>query len=194
MIAGLRGVLVSTSPCIVDVGGVGFEVQIPEKDRASLTTGEVSFFTYLYVREDRLHLYGFLDARDRELFVRLIEVSGIGPKIAINILGAEPSERIVSAIQTKDTAFLQKLPGLGKKTAERLAIELKDKLAHLGAATTGAARTGGEVRHEALLALVSLGLTSGAAERALEKIDWNSDDAASVEQVVRRALKDASAA
>ena len=194
MIAGLRGVLVSTSPCVVEVGGVGFEVQIPEKDRASLTTGEDSFSTYLYVREDRLHLFGFLDARDRELFVRLIEVSGIGPKIAINILGAEPSERIVRAIQNKDTSFLRKLPGLGKKTAERLTMELKDKLAHLGAATTGAVRTGGEVREEALLALVSLGLTNGAAERALEKIDWNSDDASSVESVVRRALKDASTA
>ncbi len=194
MIAGLRGVLVSTTPCVVEVGGVSFEVQIPEKDRVSLTTGEVSFFTYLYVREDRLHLYGFLDTRDRELFVRLIEVSGIGPKIAINILSAEPSERIVRAIRNKDITFLCKLPGLGKKTAERLAVELKDKLAHLGAAMIGAARTGGEVREEALLALVSLGLNSGAAERALEQIDWNSDDATSVERVVKRALKDASAA
>ena len=194
MIAGLRGVLVSTTPCVVEVGGIGFEVQIPEKDRASLTTGEVSFFTYLYVREDRLHLYGFLDARDRELFVRLIEVSGIGPKIAINVLSAEPSERIVRAIRNRDTAFLCKLPGLGKKTAERLAVELKDKLAHLGTAMTGTARTGGEVREEAFLALVSLGLTNGTAERALEQIDWNSDDATSVEKVVKRALKDASAA
>lgn len=194
MIAGLRGILVSTTPCVVEVGGVSFEVQIPEKDRVSLTTGEVSFFTYLYVREDRLHLYGFLEARDRELFVRLIEVSGIGPKIAINILSAEPSDRIVRAIRNKDITFLCKLPGLGKKTAERLAVELKDKLAHLGDVMIGAARIGGEVREEALLALVSLGLTSGAAERALEQIDWNSDDATSVETVIKRALKDANAA
>ena len=97
MIARIRGKLLSAQPeCIVDVGGVGFEVMIPERDRESLspTDQDVEFFTYLYVREDRLVLYGFLDRRDRELFTRLIDVSGVGPKLALNVLADYPAARV----------------------------------------------------------------------------------------------------
>ena len=117
MIARLRGRLVSAHPeCIVDVGGVGFELMIPEKDRETLspTDADVEFYTYMYVREDRLVLYGFLGKLDRELFTRLIDVTGIGPKLALGMLTDYPAQRIVAAIRGKDTGFLKTLPGLFK--------------------------------------------------------------------------------
>ena len=196
MISRVRGTLDSIDPvCVVSVGGVGFELQIPEKDRAALKgiTGEVSFHTYLYVREDRLTLFGFRRAEDRELFVRLIEVSGIGPKIAVRILGEHPTARIVEAVRNEDHAFLCRLPGLGRKTAERLTVELKDKLEHL-AVTEGAATTGvpPSLREEALLALTTLGMQRGVAERALEHIDWKSQDESSLASIVKQALRNAS--
>ena len=129
MIARLRGRLISAHPeCVVDVSGVGLELMISAKDRETLspTDAEVEFYTYLYVREDRLVLYGFLGKLDRELFRRLIDVSGIGPKLALGMLADYPAQRIVAAIKGKDTAFLKTLPGLGKKTSERLSMELAD--------------------------------------------------------------------
>ena len=196
MISRVRGTLESVEPvCVVSVGGVGFELQIPEKDRAELrgTSGEVFFHTYLYVREDRLTLFGFRKSEDRELFVRLIGVSGIGPKIAVRILGEHPTARIVDAVRNGDHAFLCSLPGLGRKTAERLTVELKDKLEHLvvtgGAATTGVASG---LREEAVLALTTLGMQRGVAEKALEHIDWKSQDASNLASIVKQALRNTS--
>lgn len=192
MIARIRGKLISASPtCVVDVGGVGFEVLVPERDRATLLDrpDEVSFHTYLYVREDRLELFGFLHARDRTLFRRLIDVSGIGPRTALNILGEAPGERIVRAIRDGDAVYLSKLPGIGKKTAERLTIELKDKVAELDVDVPARATGPAALREEAILALSSLGMSRGAAERALEKIDWASESASDLESVIKQALK-----
>jgi Holliday junction DNA helicase RuvA len=191
MISHLRGTLISASPaCLVEVGGVGFEVQVTEKDRGLLAQrdGEVSFHTYLYVREDRIALYGFLRGEDRGLFTRLIEVSGIGPRTALGIMAQESAERIVRAIRDEDQAFLRRLPGLGRKTAERLVVELKDKLEGLeiGAAEPASS---GSIRDEALLALTSLGMPRHAAQRALEGIDWKRADASSLETVIKEALK-----
>jgi Holliday junction DNA helicase RuvA len=191
VIARLRGRLVSAHPeCIVDVGGVGFEVMIPEKDRERLSPSDadVEFFTYLYVREDRMVLYGFLGKLDRELFMRLIDVSGIGPKLALGMLADYPAERVVAAIIGKDTAFLKSLPGLGKKTAERLSMELADKLEDI-AAPPAAPEARGELRDEVILALTSLGMTKHAAEAALAKMDWRPDDSLPIEEVVKEALK-----
>jgi Holliday junction DNA helicase RuvA len=196
MIALIRGRVISAGPaCVVDVGGVGFSLLIPEKDRERLSPadGEVTFHTYLYVREDRLNLFGFLDPLDRELFLRLIDVSGVGPKLALGALSLHPSERIVAAIQRRESSFLTTLPGLGKKTAERLCMELSEKLGDLGAATAvdpgqGAGVSGG-MREEVLLALTSLGLTRASAEVTLERMKWSPDDGTSVEEVVREALR-----
>jgi Holliday junction DNA helicase RuvA len=178
--------------CVVTVGGVGFELQIPEKDRTLLTAsgGEVAFFTYLYVREDRLTLFGFLREEDRELFLKLISVSGIGPRIALAVLAEHPAARTVRAIRSADHAFLCRVPGLGKKTAERVVVELKDKLSAMEAEaeTPGA---GSALREDAVLALASLGMPKIAAQKALEKIDWNSVDDSSLESIVREALKHA---
>ena len=195
MIAYLTGSLMSVSPaCVVKVGGVGFELQVPEKDRAAVTgeSGEVSFHTYLHVREDRLTLFGFLRPEDRELFCRLIEVSGIGPRIALNILGEHPAERIVRAVLDGDQGFLCTLPGLGRKTAERLTVELKDKLKHLeGKTGVGVPSTAMAVKEEAILALTTLGMPRANAEKALEHVDWESQDASSLSSVVKQALKQA---
>ncbi|MFQ5512394.1 MAG: Holliday junction branch migration protein RuvA [Candidatus Krumholzibacteriia bacterium] len=195
MIAYLKGLLVSAAPsCVVSVGGVGFELQIPDKDRVmvSQAQGEVSFHTYLHVREDQLTLFGFLRREDRELFTRLIEVSGVGPRIAINMLGEHPAERIVTAVMGGDHDFLRSLPGLGRKTAERLTVELKDKLKDLaGDAGAGVPSTAVAVKEEAILALTTLGMPRANAEKALEHVDWESQDASSLSSIVKQALKHA---
>jgi Holliday junction DNA helicase RuvA len=196
MIAYLQGTLMSTAPtCVVSVGGVGFELNIPEKDRTMVSqgSGEVSFHTYLHVREDRLTLFGFLKREDRELFTRLIEVSGIGPRIAINILGEHTAERVVRAVLDGDQGFLRSLPGLGRKTAERVTVELKDKLKYLDAETgTGVTSAAMTVKEEAIQALITLGMQRTNAERALEQVDWESQDASSLSSIVKQALKHAS--
>jgi len=193
MISRIRGTLLSSAPsCVVNVGGVGFEILITEKDRSLLSraSGEVSFHTYLHVREDRIALYGFLRAEDRELFTRLIDVSGIGPRTALGIMAEESAARIVGAIRKEDNGFLCRLPGLGRKTADRLILELKDKLADLEMVPTEAEPLTA-LREEAILALTSLGMPRQAAQRALERVDWSATDTSSLEAVIKEALKHA---
>jgi Holliday junction DNA helicase RuvA len=179
---------------VVDVGGVGFELQVTERDRGALmqAAGEVSFYTYMHVREDKISLFGFLSVGDRELFTRLIDVSGIGPRIALGIMSEQSADHIVRAIRAGDNAFLCRLPGLGKKTVERLVMELKDKLDDLDTvpATGGPAPA---LRDEAILALTSLGMTRMAAQQLLDKIDWADSEMMSVEAIVREALGHTSA-
>ena len=194
MIARIRGRVVAADPkCVVEVGGVGFELAIPEKDRESLSPveGETTFHTHLVVREDRLSLFGFLHRDDRELFLRLIEVSGVGPKLALALLSTHSAGRIVGAIKNGESGFLSKIPGIGRKTAERLAVELGDKLDDL-ATGVEPERPASSIRDEVILALTSLGMTRGAAEGALERMAWRPDEDTTVEDVVRRALKYAS--
>jgi Holliday junction DNA helicase RuvA len=195
MISRLKGNLLASAPvCVVDVGGVGFELQITERDRGALgrAAGEVSFFTYMHVREDKIALFGFLSADDRDFFTRLIDVSGIGPRIALGIMSEQSAENIVRAIRAGDHAFLCRLPGLGKKTAERLVMELKDKLDDV-AVETVATGPASALRDEAILALTSLGMTRMAAQQLLDKIDWTDSDMMSVEAVVKEALGHTSA-
>ncbi len=194
MISHIRGMLMSSAPsCVVSVGGMGIEVLITEKDRNLLAraSGEVSFHTYLHVREDRIALYGFLRREDRELFTRLIDVSGIGPRTALGIMAEEPAEKIVRAIRNGDHAFLCRLPGLGRRTAERLTVELKDKLDSLQTEATEGEPVAA-LRDDAVLALTSLGMPRHAAQRVLERIDWSRPDMSSLEAVIKEALKHAS--
>lgn len=193
MIASIKGTVTATRPrCIVSVGGIGLELNIPERDLDLLDEGmsEVSFYTYLYVREDRLVLYGFLRRDDRELFGKLLNVSGIGPKVALGILSTHRAGQIVTAVRRGDVATLVAVPGLGKKTADRLIMELKDKLDELDI-SDAAPEQPASVRDEAILALTALGMGRSAAERALESIDWSKLEDPSVEMVVREALKHA---
>lgn len=191
MIAQIRGRLVSAHPqCIVDVGGVGFEVMVPEKDRDSLSPddSDVLFHTYLYVREDRLNLFGFLHRADRALFLKLIDVSGVGPKLALGILSTYPARQVVAAIKGRDASFLTRLPGLGKRTAEKIVVELAGKLDGIESEEVAPAAAS-SVRDEVVLALTTLGMTRGAAESTLDKMGWRPDDGSSVEEAVKEALK-----
>ncbi len=191
MIAQLKGRLVSAHPhCIVDVGGVGFELMITEKDRETISpdAAEVQFYTYLYVREDRLNLFGFLRREDRALFLKLIGVSGVGPKLALGMLSLYPAEQVVGAIQRRDADFLKQLPGLGKKTAEKVVLELVDKLDDI-ATGEPEAPFASTVRDDVLMALTSLGMSRHSAEATLDKMKWRPDESSSVEETVKEALK-----
>jgi Holliday junction DNA helicase RuvA len=178
---------------VVEVGGIGFELSIPEKDRETLSPmeGEVTFHTHLVVREDRMSLFGFLHKVDRDLFLKLIEVSGVGPKLALAVVSTHPAARVVGAIKNGDAAFLSRIPGIGKKTADRIAMELADKLDAFESAEERKPRVLA-IREEVLLALTSLGMTRGAAEHALDRMEWNPGETPNVEEVVRRALRYAS--
>ncbi|MBI4720954.1 MAG: Holliday junction branch migration protein RuvA, partial [Chitinivibrionia bacterium] len=169
MIASVQGRILAVRPrCIVEVGGIGLELHVPERDLDFLDEGmqDAAFHTYLHVREDRLALYGFLRRDDRELFLRLIDVSGIGPKMALGILSAKPAAQIVAAIRGEEIGSLVSIPGLGRKTAERLVMELKEKLDDIAAAGAEPEHPA-SIREEAILALTALGMTKVAAERAL---------------------------
>ncbi len=189
MIARVRGRVLSVEPrCVVDVGGIGFDLAIPEKDREVLgpVEGETTFHTHLVVREDSMSLFGFLHREDRDLFLKLITVSGVGPKIGLAALSQHPAARVASAIRNGDSTFLSKIQGIGKKTAERIVIDLAGKVEEF-VGTAEPLPTSSGVRDEVLLALTSLGMTHSSAEGILDRMEWNDGDTA--EEVVRRALK-----
>ena len=169
MIAHLRGRLISKTPgqAIVEAAGVGYDVtiSIPTFSELPAAGNEVSLHIHTHVREDALALYGFLHAKDKQLFERLISVSGIGPKLAITILSGMPVDTMVSAIRSNDHATLTRIPGIGRKTAERLVVELRDKLEQFG--TPPAPRTTTPIEEDVLSALLNLGFQRAAAERAL---------------------------
>src|ERR1700704_6312962 len=138
MIAHLSGILLSKEPnaVILDVGGVGYEVNIPISTFYDLDDegSTVKLRIYTHVREDALQLYGFKTARERELFTRLISVSGIGPKLGITLLSGMSADEMIASIRTNNLARLTLIPGVGRKTAERLVVELRDKIASLSSA------------------------------------------------------------
>lgn len=169
MIAHLRGKLISKHPnqAIVDCGGVGYDVTITVPTFTDLPAcgAEVALFIHTHVREDALALFGFLRAQEKQLFERLISVSGIGPKLAITILSGMPTELMVAAIRGGDVARLTKIPGIGKKTAERMVLELRDKLEAFG--TVQEVVPVSPIEEDVLSALVNLGYQRAAAERAV---------------------------
>jgi Holliday junction DNA helicase RuvA len=171
MIAHLRGRLLSKQPqqAIVEAAGVGYDVAISVSTYTSLPAegGEVSLHIHTQVREDTLALYGFLDRNDKRIFERLITVSGVGPKLAITIQSGLPSERLVTALRAQDHATLTRIPGVGKKLAERLVVELKDKLEDMAAAAPAVAAAG-PAAEDVLSALVNLGYQRPSAQKAIE--------------------------
>jgi holliday junction DNA helicase RuvA len=173
MIAHLRGKLISKHPnqAIVEAAGVGYDVNITVTTFSDLPAqgAEVALFIHTHVREDALALYGFLRAEEKQLFEKLIGVSGIGPKLAITILSGMSAETMVAAIKGNNVAALTRIPGIGKKTAERMVLELRDKLEGFGAAAAAAAVS--PVEEDVLSALVNLGYQRAFAEKAVARLE-----------------------
>jgi len=162
MIAYIKGVLAAVGPdsVIVDVHGVGYEIQVPAVTLANLPAPgqEVQLHTHLHVREDLMQLFGFLELRQLQLFQLLLEVSGVGPRGALAALSALGVEQLAEAILGEDISLLTSIPGVGKKTAQRMVIELKDKLAKAwGYRAGGRVAEGGMALDDALEALAALG-------------------------------------
>jgi Holliday junction DNA helicase RuvA len=171
MIAHLRGRLLTKQPqqAIVEAAGVGYDVAISVSTYTSLPAegAEVALHIHTQVREDTLALYGFLDRKEKRIFERLITVSGVGPKLAITIQSGLPSDRLVTALRAQDHATLIRIPGVGKKLAERLVVELKDKLEDMAVAAPAVAAAG-PAAEDVLSALVNLGYQRPSAQKAIE--------------------------
>jgi len=169
VIAHLRGRLLFRHPgqVVVETAGVGYEltISIPTFSALPDAGAEVSLYVYTHVREDALALFGFLRAEEKRLFEKLLAVSGIGPKLAITILSGMPTENMIAAIRGNDIAQLTRIPGIGRKTAERMVLELRDKLDSF-AATPPTTPAGG-MEEDAISALVNLGYQRGIAEKAV---------------------------
>ena len=199
MIGFLRGKLVHKAPpfLVLDVQGVGYEVEAPMTTFYDLPAlnEEIKLHTHLVVREDAHILFGFAAEADRALFRTLIKVSGVGPKLALTILSGQSAEEFHRCIHDNDTAALVRLPGVGKKTAERLVIEMRDRLPDLvesgstGMANTGAATPSiGNPRQEAVSALCSLGYKPLDASKMVQNI---SAEGKTCEDIIRLALQGA---
>src|SRR5215472_3202924 len=202
MIAHLSGTLLSkqATSVILDCGGVGYEVNIPLSTFYELEElgARVQLRIYTHVREDALQLYGFKTSRERELFLRLISVSGIGPKLGITLLSGMNADEMIASIRNNNLARLTLIPGVGRKTAERLVMELRDKIAALSSPEieeqfgAGAAAAGGvredAAKADALSALVNLGYQRSAAEKAITAVLDEGGDT-SVESILRRSLR-----
>src|ERR1700722_8588096 len=171
MIAHLRGKLIARHPnqVIVDAMGVGYDVTIsvPTFSELPPAGGEVALHIHTHVREDQIALYGFQRAEEKHLFEKLISVSGIGPKLAITILSGMPADEMTAAIRGNDVARLTKIPGIGRKTAERMVLELRDKLPPSQTGETPAAPAMTAIEEDVISALINLGYQRPAAERAL---------------------------
>ena len=193
MIGYLRGTVASLKPdtCLLDVNGVGYRVYISDATRRDLAKGkEAQLFTYLSVREDALQLYGFRTEQEYDMFLALIGISGIGPKVALGILSSITISRLAAAITNQQTSVLTKLPGIGKKSAERLILELKDKLSFAGAqdeqlTLTSDVPVGDDILSQTSAALESLGYTSGEIAAVLPKLSGTEDVQAALKQALK---------
>lgn len=189
MIAQLQGRLIEKYPTelVIDCAGVGYEVKISLNTFAALGNEEqIKIFTKLIIREDAHLLYGFHAKEEREMFSHLISVSGIGPNTAMIMLSSMVPEDIAKAIQTEDVVTIQKIKGIGAKTAQRVIIDLKGKVVKLSEQAQNLFSANNTNRFDALTALVSLGFDKKAAEKAIERIDTGQ---AAVEVLIKEALK-----
>jgi holliday junction DNA helicase RuvA len=188
MISRLRGKPVARRPdgLVLDVNGVGYLIAAtPSALRRADDAEEVSIETYLHVREDALQLYGFADASERELFEHLLSVSGVGPKVALAIVSGSSAHELRRAIVLEDTGRFEAIPGIGKKTAQRVVLELKEKLG--SAADAPEPSASGSNHLAAREALVELGYSIVEAERALAEVDSQLAPEERVRQALRRA-------
>ena len=194
MIARLHGTLVEASlsqEIIIDVNGVGYEVLLPASSftRLPRTGEELTLLIHTVVREDAIILFGFLTPQEKDLFKILINVSGVGGKLANSILGAMPVESFCTAIQTKNSALLSKIPGIGKRTAERLTVELSGKLDNFDIAVAEISAKDQSLLNDTMQALAQLGFKKEHCHTVItELIAENSDKDLSVESLLRMAL------
>ncbi|MDI6802361.1 MAG: Holliday junction branch migration protein RuvA [Bacteroidota bacterium] len=194
MLSYLTGKLTYKTPTeiVIDVNGVGYSLNISltTYEQLSSANDQVKVFTYLHVREDALLLFGFSSESEREMFKLLISVSGIGPKIAQGMLSGMTADELKSAIQTGDIAALTSLQGVGRKTAERLLLELRDKIGKAEIELPSFPATSPQIktRNDALNALISLGYNRNTAENAIREVLKENKDL-SVEELIRQALR-----
>ena len=179
MIGSLRGKLADKRPnqVLLDVGGVGYQVQIPLSTFAALGAlhDETTLLIHTHVREDQFNLFGFFTAREKQCFELLISASGVGPSLALKILSGMGIEELVPAIRKGDLAQLVRIPGVGRKTAERMVVELRDKLAAVDVRETGKPATRSQLESDVASALVNLGYDERSVERAIEKVRTSGD-------------------
>ena len=200
MIAQLSGKLIYKQPntVIIDVGGVGYDVTIPVSTFYELGEpgADVSLRIHTHVREDAIQLFGFWTAREKELFLKLTSVSGVGPKLGITMLSGMPAGELITAITSNDLVRLTSIPGVGRKTAERVVVELRDKLAVISleareadrAASRELAPGEAEVRDDTVSALMALGYPKAIAERAVS-FALREQGERTIEAVLKRALR-----
>jgi Holliday junction DNA helicase RuvA len=195
MIAHLSGRLLGKQPnqVIVDVNGVGYEVNIPIS--TFYEVGEVGHAVqlqiYTHVREDTIALYGFKTSKEKMVFEHLTSISGIGPRLGITILSGMPVDELVFAIRQSNLARLTSIPGVGKKTAERLVVELRDKLSKFAAAveTSSAIEPVSQQQEDVISALVNLGYAKPAAEKAVQSVISSANGEPAFEELLRKALQ-----
>ncbi len=190
MIASLKGIVQSKKPTglIIDVSGVGYHVNIPLCSLADIPDpGNAAFLhTYTHVREDSLQLFGFLSEEERGVFTTLLGISGVGPKLGLAILSGMSVQKFVQSVQSEDISMLSTIPGLGKKTASRLVLELKGKLPSLGDDGKETSQ-GSSVSEDAISALINLGYKRPLSEKAVGlAVDGGSE---SIEDMIKEALK-----
>jgi Holliday junction DNA helicase RuvA len=193
MISQIRGRLANKSPgeIIVDCNGVGYGIRVPLSTFYELPEleAEVLLQIYTHVREDALHLYGFLTPKEKELFCLLIGVSGVGPKLAINVLSGISAHDLERALHEEDLLGLTRIPGIGRKTAERMLVELKDKVTSAGTATGGGLPLKDGVVKDALSALINLGYTRSIAEEAVHDVVRQQGHELSLEELLKESLR-----
>ncbi len=189
MIASLTGRVVvrAADHCVLDVAGVGYRVAMSTGSLAALPAAgdTVTLHTHLHVRPEELALFGFENLAEKGLFEKLITVSGVGPKVALAALSAYPADTLTEAIVSEDVGVVSSIPGVGKKTAQRIILDLKDKLGHAAPGAEPATRTSGGVVAEARDALLAMGFSAGEVATALKGLDADTD----AESVLKAALK-----
>lgn len=180
MIGQLRGALIDKRPnqVVIDVSGVGYQVQIPLSTFAALGAlhAETTLLIHTHLREDQIALYGFLTARERQCFELLISASGVGPALALKILSGMSLEELIPAIRKEDVVQLKRIPGVGQKTAERMIVELRDKLAAIDVSESGKPATRSQVESDVTSALVNLGYDARAVEKTIELVRSQGSD------------------
>jgi Holliday junction DNA helicase RuvA len=195
MIALLTGEIAQrhTEAIIIDVAGVGYRVQVPLSTYYSLPEkGKISLHIHTHVKEDAINLFGFLSAEEKNFFVLLISVSGVGPKLAITILSHMPAAELALALVEADIPRLTSIPGIGKKSAERLVLELQDKAVHFArdkviSSPVGRKSAPTGLREDAISALINLGYKDNLANKAVNSLDFKAD--AALEDVLKKALQ-----